>query len=93
MSPVKKIFRRIFLVLTVLSLLWLLILLGLRFLGPLSLSLSLSEPAAVGVIGGADGPTAVYVTASPVSFLFSWQTPLLLGILFLSGYLLLSFKK
>lgn len=53
----------------------------------------LGMAASVGIIGGADGPTAIFVTASPAQFdteLFISAMVLILGII---GYIILSRLK
>lgn len=55
-----------------------------RFLGELlgGVSFSLTKASSIGIIGGADGPTSVLVTASaaPVWQLLAWGMLLVLGI-------------
>lgn len=63
------------------------------FLGQaLSASLAASEgSASIGIIGGADGPTAVFITGNPAWYLFIRLAVIALGVV---GYLcLLRCKK
>lgn len=43
------------------------------------------ESVSLGVIGGADGPTAVFVSAAP----FWWVTPLILAVLLVGAAVIL----
>lgn len=55
-----------------------------------STAVSAGESASIGIIGGADGPTAIFVTGSP---LMSVGWAILLLILGITGYILLRNRK
>ncbi len=57
----KSPWRWLFLLMAGLCALWL----GADLLLPLLFALSLGESGSVGIIGGADGPTAIFVTSAP----------------------------
>ncbi len=57
----KSPWRWLFFVMALLSALWL----GMDLLLPLLFMASVSESQGVGIIGGADGPTAIFVTTTP----------------------------
>ena len=85
-------FLRIFLLILFLcSLLWLLLLLGMK--GAASFRFSPSHNASLGIIGGADGPTAIYVTGSAPGILLNPLFPLILGSGSLLGFLFLKKRK
>ena len=52
--------------------------------------LTLQEAASIGVIGGADGPTAIFVAASGRN---QWVIPLLLLVVGIFGFVRLSRRK
>lgn len=58
--------------------------------GFLAGNLTRLEAASVGIIGGADGPTAIFVTSSPDALLYVFGILLLLLIMGIMGFLALS---
>ena len=60
------------------------------FIGILAYALTLSVNASVGVIGGADGPTAIFVTSSPDAWLYQMGITLLLLVMGILGFYRLS---
>ena len=54
------------------------------------LSFNVNHASTIGIIGGADGPTAVFVTASPAP---AWELLLWLALLALAIYGLRRFRK
>ena len=66
----------------------------LQYLGPVSFHLTSAGNASVGIIGGADGPTAVYMTGpSWKHFPLSCLAPLLMGLTFLAVYFLIKHRN
>ena len=88
-TPSKRPLRFVFLVLAFLGLV--LLLLHLAIFHGFSVTLSPSEAASVGIIGGADGPTAIFVSGVP-GFL-GWFLPIGLIVAGLAGFFLLGRKK
>ncbi len=54
------------------------------------ISFSVNRAATIGIIGGSDGPTAVFVTAAPIR---GWESILWLALLAASIYGLSRFRK
>ena len=52
-----------------------------------------NESASIGIIGGADGPTAIFVATSPASIGYTIVTPLILLIVGVVGFYFLGHKK
>lgn len=50
------------------------------------------EAASIGIIGGADGPTAIFITSQPSS-LWNWLVPLVILILGIVGFIRLGHCK
>lgn len=78
----KSPWRYVFLALAILCALWLAWYLGLTMFT----QIFANEAASLGVIGGADGPTAIFVTTSPG---FDWDIVLVAGLLIggIAGFL------
>lgn len=60
---------------------------GLR--GLLAAALNVTEAASVGIIGGADGPTAIFVTTSPDSLQYIYLMSTLLLLMGIIGFIAL----
>lgn len=92
----KSPWRYLFLVLSVLSGGWLLMYAALlRFgmlLNTLQCSFSPNEAASVGIIGGADGPTAIFVTGG-VSAGLDWDVVLIMAVLVVSTLAFLRLRR
>ena len=88
-TPSKRPIRFIFLVLALLGLM--LLLFHLAIFHGFSVALSPSEATSIGIIGGADGPTAIFVSGMPG--LGSWLLPIGLIVIGLAGFFLLGRKK
>ena len=88
-TPAKNPWRFACLALSVLGLALLIVQLAI-FHG-FSVALSPSEAASIGIIGGADGPTAIFVSSVPG--LGSWLLPIGLIVGGLAGFFLLGRKK
>ena len=84
----KNPWRFAFLGMTILSGLWLIID---RLLPWLVVRLMSPNAASIGVIGGADGPTAIFITSRPGNIL-EQLVPLALLIIGIGGYLFLRRK-
>ena len=78
----KSPWRYVFLALAILSGLWLAWYAGLTMFA----RILANEAASIGIIGGADGPTAIFVTTSPG---FDWDIVLMAGLLIggIAGFL------
>ena len=79
--------QTLFLVIAVVGALWLLLPLVSYFFAPMMLA---EDPgSAIGIIGGADGPTAIFVSESGISILSLLWQPAVVTVVGTAGYVIL----